>query len=156
MEDYVREQDHILHRRRNNVLIYNVPESDKEAAGERQDEDARICTDVFENCLEVKTTRIHKIIRLGGNKIEGGNRPILVTLDSEDKKYKILRNAKKLKNQRDPTKKAIGISPDLTKKQREKDYKLRQELRQRREQGEEGLYIKNGNLYKARGEQRSH
>ena len=50
---------------------------------------------------------------------------------------------------RDPFKKWVRISPDLTKQQREHDKKLRNEMKECRDNGETGLYIKNGVLYKA-------
>jgi len=42
----------------------------------------------------------------------------------------------------------IYISPDLTLREREADKKLRDELRQKREDGEEGWFIKRGKLVK--------
>ena len=57
-----------------------------------------------------------------------------------------MRKAKNLKNTGNEAMKQAIIVPDLTKKEREKDKELRQELKEKREAGEEGWYIRKGQL----------
>ena len=40
--------------------------------------------------------------------------------------------------------KNVYVNPDMTKQQRHKDFQLRQELKRRREEGENDLIIRNG------------
>ena len=151
IDDYMKEKEDI-DRRRNNVVIYNIPESDKQNGKDRQEDDSIVCQGLLENSLGITQdeARIQKVVRLGKTPSQGRNRPILLMLRDEGEKYAILRNAKNLKNERDPAIRKIGISPDLTKKQRAHEFELRQELRRRRDEGETGLYIKNGQLHRAR------
>lgn len=106
---------------------------------------------VLEQTLEMDNTNINiqKVIRLGRESQEGRSRPALLVLANEYQKATILRNASKLRTETNPTRKRIGIAPDMTWNQRDNDYNLRQELRLRRAQGEIGLYInKNRKLCK--------
>lgn len=139
-------------KRVNNLVLYNVPESNKQQDKEKQDEDMAFCWDIFENSLglEKESFNIRTVTRMGRNVIEGRNRPILVKLTEEHEKWTIIKNAKRMKDEQDPIKKRIGIALDLTAKQREEDRLLKQELHERRSRGETGLYIKNGKLCKAR------
>ena len=57
-----------------------------------------------------------------------------------------MKNARNLKGCRDGILGSIGIAPDLTHREREIDRKLRDELRTKREKGEQGWYIKGGKL----------
>lgn len=75
-------------------------------------------------------------------------------LANEEQKVTVLRNAHKLKNEANHQRRTVGIAPDMTRRQREHEYYLRQEIRERRAQGETGLYIKNGRLCRAREEGR--
>ena len=63
-------------------------------------------------------------------------------LDSEDNKRTILTNSSRLKSIEEFS--DVYISPDLTKVEREKQKKLREELKRRREAGETGLIIRRG------------
>lgn len=154
VDERLQEQDEI-NRKRKNLVLYNVPESTRQRGEERQDEDMGKCIDLIENSLQFEkdSIQVTKVMRLGYQR-EGKIRPMLIKLGCEEEKFEILRRAKYLKDETDPMKKKIGIAPDLTKKQREHDYQLRQELKQRRDQGETGLYIKNGQLFKAREDRR--
>ena len=61
-------------------------------------------------------------------------------------------NEKKLKYETDPIKKKIGISKDLTKEEREVEFKLVKELKEKRGRGEKGWFLKNGKLLREEGE----
>lgn len=152
--EYVKEEEDKT-RRKNNLVMYNVPESDKENSLERIDEDVAKCCDIFENSLglEKEEFGIVKVIRLGKPRSDGRNRnrPMLVKLADEKEKWAVVKKAKNLKNETDVVKRRVGIALDLTVKEREVEGRLRQELYDRRANGETGLYIKNGKLFKARG-----
>lgn len=152
--DYIKEEED-KNRRKPNLVMYNIPESNKEDVAERIDEDLAVCCDIIENSLGVgrEEFSIKKVIRLGKPRHDGNNRnrPVLLKLTDEDEKWKIVKKAKNLKHESNPMKKRVGIALDLTKKERELETELRQELNTRRLNGESGLYIKNGKLCKARG-----
>lgn len=139
-------------KRKENIIMYNVPESDKEDNEERIQEDHDKAKDLIDNSLHVKGYAMEKLVRLG-KKMENRNRPLLIKLRNEREKWEIIKNAKNLKDERDVLKKKVGISLDLSEKEREHEKKLRNELKERREGGEQGLYIKNGKLLKVRREE---
>lgn len=138
-------------KRKENIIMYNVMESEKENTEDRIKEDRARVTDVIENSLEVQDYAIEKIVRLG-RKEDDRNRPLLIKFRNVTEKWNVVKNAKKMKNERDVNKKRIGIALDMTEKEREIEKILVTELKRRRANGEQGLYIKNGKLAKAREE----
>jgi hypothetical protein len=87
--------------------------------------------------------RMHRI----GKIVEGKPRPVKVMLKTAvDGKKEILSRAKQLKDYEEY--KRIFISPDLTRKQQEKDKELRQNLKRIRESGESEAKIKFGKIVK--------
>lgn len=99
VEEYMREQEDI-HKIRNNLVIYNVPEPTENSNKEKLDEDTQVCTDLFESSLnfERDDVVIKKVLRLGKNSQEGRNRPVLLILRSVEEKREVLKRAKHLKN----------------------------------------------------------
>ena len=83
------------------------------------------------------------VVRLG-KRIPDRHRLLKVTLDSVSRKIQVLRNAKKLRNTQNW--KEIFITPDMTPREREKNKELREELKRRRELGEERLVIRKGQI----------
>ena len=73
----------------------------------------------------------------------------LVTLGTRTMKVKVLRVAKSLRSK--DQWKQVYISADETKREREKQYQLRKELRDRRGNGEENLVIHRGQIVEADG-----
>ena len=78
-------------------------------------------------------------------------RPVLVRLKSEKMKWEILTNARKLKNAENQIMRKVGITKDMTKKEREDSMRLRMELKEKHEKGEGGWMIKNGKLVREDG-----
>ena len=107
-----------------------------------------IIMDIVTNSLKVKSVKITKAIRLGGQKQDKREKPraLLVHLENEDMKRDILATAKNLRQ----TEKWRNtyIVPDMTRQQREENWKLRQELKSRRENGELNLMIRQGKIVK--------
>ncbi|KAK4328212.1 hypothetical protein Pmani_001332 [Petrolisthes manimaculis] len=135
-------------KRKKNIVLYNVPESSQNEVQSRIDEDLSRCNDLFENSLKVRECKIERVLRLGRPREDNRNRPMLVQLRSEDEKWSILTSAKNLKHETNPEKKKIGISKDLTKEERDAEKRVRQELYEKRSNGEQGWYVKNGKLYR--------
>lgn len=124
-------------KRKNNIVIYNFSESTKEEPKEREDEDKEKCENIIRNALGVGDFAIEKVVRLGkrGNNRPERPRPTLVKLKEEKSKWDIIKNAKKLRDNQNHEIKRIGISLDMTEKEREKNRRLREELREKRAGG---------------------
>ena len=116
--------------RRDNIVIYRLkePSSDISTGQERKKFDTKTLLDVFKT-IDVDINEEHDIkfiTRTGEVKddIHERPRPLLIGLKDNNKKQIILNSARKLANSKY---KHISIVPDLTKKQRENDNKLRKE-----------------------------
>ena len=93
------------------------------------------------------------MVRLGKRKGRETDspRPMLIKLKNEEEKWKILRNAKNLKNENNPHKRRVGITKDLTREEREQNRKLREMIKEKKAEGQEGWFIKNGELRREQG-----
>ena len=76
-----------------------------------------------------------------GRKDSNRVRPLLVCFTSEESKLAVLSNAPRLRFH--DIYKKVFIAPDMTRFERAKHKKLVEELKQRRQQGETNLIIKN-------------
>lgn len=139
-------------KRVKNLVIYNVKEPSSEmSVRDQKEEDQAVCMDIFANELKVEATEIVETVRLGkreGNEREDERRPrpLLVKVSEVETKWDIIKNAKKLKESSKTSYRHVYISPDLTPKERAEDKEVREQLKQKREQGERGWYIKNRKL----------
>ena len=132
-------------KRRNNLIIYGLEENGKKDREEAQkiDED-KVKKILLE--LEITVARLN-IARLGRDaKTDGKPRPVKVELENEAEKYKILKKASNIRSTNVEEFKKIVISGDMTLKQRELDKNLREELKERRMNGERNLKIRNGKV----------
>ena len=86
-------------------------------------------------------------MRLGKKTEDSSTKPRLlrVTLENVEVKKQILMKAKHLRDSVDGNLSKVFISPDLTPKEREANRKLREELKARRDQGE-NVVIRNGKI----------
>jgi len=137
-------------KRQKNLVVYKLKESQKATKEHREEEDKNVCLDLMKNTLKVEDCEIEKVIRLG--KIDENNRhdrPLLIVMQEKNKKYEVLTNASNLRYCQNEEHRKIYITPDMTIKQREENRKLREELKRRRDNGE-NWYIKNGKLVKGR------
>ncbi|KAK4312622.1 hypothetical protein Pmani_015964 [Petrolisthes manimaculis] len=101
----------------------------------------------FKNILEVNEVEINKIERITVKQKDGRNRPspkmMIVKTGSPYQKVKVLKSAKDLA--KGPWK-HVFINRDMSKTEQEQDYKLRLELKNRKECGEKNLMIKGGSV----------
>lgn len=74
-------------------------------------------------------------------------------LGNEHQKWKIMGSAKMLRDDPSITYKKMRIVPDMTRKEREENWNLRNEPRQKREAGERGCYIRKGKLVRVQQNQ---
>lgn len=120
-------------RKRKNVVMFNVPESKGKDIGEEVADDMKKCREVFD-ALEVREAKIERIYRIGSRKSEKA-RPIIVELNEVGTKWKLVKCSKNLKHARHTGVRQVIIAPDLTRKEREENDRLRDELRFRRQAG---------------------
>ena len=140
IEDY-RERE----ARKCNVIIHNIPESNKNDSKERRHEDIQVINEMLEEGLNVDDATLQSVVRLG-KRVEGKSRLLKVEVDSVKSKRNLLQNAKKLR--RTETWKKVFITPDHTPKERQINKDLREEIKRRTEEGEEGLVIRRGKITK--------
>ena len=137
-QEDIRDQEEKRKRERN-IIISNLKE------GEEEREDMAKCRELFSQVVE-REVKIERVVRIGG-KVAGGNpRLALVTVGDVAAKWNIIRNNKKLSKCSREEYQKVYINPDLTQRERVQDKKLRDELRARRGRGEEGWFIKRGEL----------
>lgn len=109
--------------RRNNVVIFNLPESRSHDPEERVRFDKEEIREIGKICqVNIKKDEMTKVIRMGKNGKD--TRPLLLKFTSEEKKRLLLKNAEKLNSSRLSR---IGIQQDLTTKQREEEKALKDE-----------------------------
>ncbi|KAK7072835.1 hypothetical protein SK128_009659 [Halocaridina rubra] len=84
-------------RRTNNVIMFNVPKSNKDDSKERVHEDTEICSEVIKERLKVEEVEIEQVYRLGRRQ-EGKMRPLTVTLTRGKGKWEAIK--KKQSNRR--------------------------------------------------------
>jgi hypothetical protein len=110
-------------KRKKNIIIYGIPESDKVVLTEKRTEDEQKIGEIltFIGKSDVKPVYSRRL----RSKDESKPGPILVELNDTSLRNPLLLAAKKLRTSDDH--KQIYISPDLTEAERQLDYKLRQE-----------------------------
>ena len=104
--------------RRNNIILYRVPESEAETAAERSEEDKKFCEKLMTG-LEIGAVPedIKKVIRLG-RRDQDRPRPILVELTNRHIKNLVMESLFKLRSMQAKFQ-GIGVAHDMTKKERE-------------------------------------
>ena len=134
--------------RSENVVLYGVPESETEDVGKMKEEDEKKVKEMAEAIgVEVKGS-IERKFRAGKKDgTRGKGRPMVVRIEDEETRTKILENAKKLK--RNDAWRTVFVSHELTFKQREEakkeESRLKEEAEEKTEQakneGRNGKYI---------------
>lgn len=123
--------------RRLNLMVFNMPESKKDDVKDRQLEDAEFLHNVLEQImnLDMSETEVIKPIRVGRRQIVNGaiknKRPLRFTVKDFSAKRNILKANTYLRESKDEIFSVIYFTPDLTKKQREEAFELRQMKRYR-------------------------
>ncbi len=133
-------------KRECNLIFHNIPEAVSDDIEERKGHDVDEVMRVLTK-LDVKDNVVSKPIRLGKKDPESsGPRLLKVTVDDVSVKNETLRKARQLKEHIGYAK--VFITPDLTPQERQENRKLREELRNRCEQGEENIAIRGGKIVK--------
>ena len=132
-------------RRKLNLIIQNIPESEAEAPDICKQEDIKQITDVFSKQLKVEPI-ISSIIRLGRKGGSPKPRLLRVTVNSESVKASILQNTKRLRLSDTPANyRKVFIPPDLTPREHEANKELCAQLADANNEGSQ-FKTKNGQI----------
>lgn len=129
-------------RRSRNIVVHNLPEQQGQSLSDRSKADMSLfvtmAKEVFRlNCKPTRSFRAGKVI-------PDRARLLIITLENEETKHEILSMAAQLRSSSNWTR--VFITPDLTWSERQAQKKLREELRSRREAGEDGITIRRGKI----------
>lgn len=90
-----KEEETEIERRKKNVIVHGVSESQVSDAEQRIDDDLTVLAAMFHE-VGVDELKVESVVRLGKRNEDATlPRPMKVVLDSEEGKVKLLRNAKK-------------------------------------------------------------
>lgn len=137
--------------RLNNLVVSGVSEKVDGTIHERKLDDMIFCTKLCED-IGVKAD-FESITRIGKGNFTARPRLIRVKCKSLEIKNDILRNAKKLHDL--PSFRGVYINPDRTKLQQRNDKFLRDELKRRKERGED-VIIRNSKIVNRHDNQNFH
>ena len=131
-------------RRKNNVVVHNLPESDGDTHVERMTRDRSKLGELLRKELSLNA-RIVKTFHVG-KFTQGKNCLLIATMDSEETKWEVVRIAPQLRGT--DTGNNIYINPDSTEQEREEGKRLRSQLAECRAKGERNLVIHRGKIIK--------
>ena len=129
-------------KRKLNVVIHNLHETDGDTHTERTKGDEAKFTEMVKEGLKlvVKPVRSFRV----GKRCDTKPRLMIVTLANNADKVELLRSAASLRDT--PRWNRVFITPDLTWQEREKGRQLREELARRKESGEQHIWIRRGRI----------
>lgn len=139
-EEVIQEATERINRKQN-LIIYGIPEQSSSIPSERQTRDTTAVKDVLAHLSPNIDIDNIKPVRLGKyDSTRDSSRAIKIRLNEERAVYQLLGKAKNLKDSARYAR--INISPDRTRKQIEYYQTLKDELARRTESGETNLKIK--------------
>ena len=137
-------------RRSKNLILYNIPESEKEKPEERVKDDCQKLKDIFSRKqLIMDPTKIENIFRLGKKenlKSTERPRPLLLKFDTQEYRKSVIQFCKDLCYIKDNLKISVYYSQDLTVKERMERKSLVEKLKQRKMAGERNIAIRGGEI----------
>lgn len=127
-----------IERRKMNIIIHGLQDKDGEA-------DVEEVMKLLDEGLHLDYSRhVEGMVRIGRGVVDQKPRPLKILLKRAESRKEILIRAKDLKRVEAYSK--VYITPDLTRKQQEKDKELRWHLKKAREEGEPNARIRNGKV----------
>ena len=141
VKEYMQEAEE-KNKRKLNIVIVSLPESGKESADDRKNDDRDRVRELVRKIPEVDAGEVDNQVRLGAFKIGQNVRPRLLRMEvkTEATKQKIMKGIYSL-NANKPQAQRIYINHDNTPKERDQIKHLREELKIRKEAGEVNLGI---------------
>ena len=131
-------------KRKNNIVIHNMtePPSGISDPQKKKDADIQEVNFMLSEGMQIQNTMATEATRLGALRVDGRPRSLLVTLNGD--RELVIRKQSTARQYEDWEK--VVIQPDRTLKQRAEYEALRKELKTRKENGEQDLYIKDGQI----------
>jgi len=126
--------------RSKNLIVFKEEESEIE--------DMTKVKDILADKLGIPDMEPESTIRLG-KKAANQTRPIRITMKSVEDRSAVLTKLKEMRVNKEESLKSIFITPDLSRKERERQKLLRSNLRERRGKGEKDLVIRRGRIISA-------
>lgn len=99
--------------------------------------------DIFTNELQVEEVQIIGKVRLGRREQKGDRNPraLLEKMTEVYDKWEVVKREKTLREARKEEYRRVYVVPDLTPKERSKERELREQLKEKKENGEGGWFI---------------
>lgn len=126
------------HRRRRNLVFSGVPEQTTGSVDNRKDKDTAFVEQILRELAfdDEKPLQVYRV----GRSVPGKSRLLKVQFNDEEARQKVLRNARKLRDA--PRLAGVYINPDLTVAQRHERRQLVEELKRRRNVGDDVMIFK--------------
>ena len=121
-------------KRERNIVIFGIPEDKSREENLTQDSN-RINETLGEVTRGEQPARLESFCRLG--KKGPRPRPLRITMKSVEEKRRVLTNCKRLADSKRECMKKVFLSADLTQHQRDHNRKMRAELKDRKDKGED-------------------
>lgn len=141
-----KEEDEKL-KRKNNLILFKLPESAESEPEEQIKADCSAVKNILEERVTISSGEVVNITRLG-RKEDNKVRPLLIKFKNEEKKWEVLKSSKGLRLLRDNVSYPLFMSVDRTLKEQQSRKILLKELRERKNNGEENLMIRNNSIIK--------
>lgn len=124
-------------KRKNNIILFNVPESVSVDAFAREQDDLSTANSIVQDQLHVTAT-LSNPVRFGPRQYDTNSkpRPLWITVSSEQEKWKVLKASKNLTKPQEESVLSVFMRRDMTPLEREIEANLRQQLKLKREQAE--------------------
>ena len=142
VKEYMEEKEE-KEKRKHNIIICNLPESQAETPEERKTEDLERVRDLVVKISNVQRGEVYNPVRLGKIQIGKNAKPrlLVMVVKTVEAKKKIMQNVSELGKHVMKGENRIYINNDTTKKEREQIKSLKAELNQRKSDGETNLRI---------------
>ena len=145
MPDTPDEEKALIEKKKGNLIYFNIPESSNDEIEDRIKYDYQCLREIYGSNI-VKTDHISNLFRVG--KKTERSRPLIVKFNDQTIKenYVKLSFGKKLTLKQNREIINVSATHDKTKKQRDDYKKLSTELKERKENGEENVGIRNNRI----------
>ena len=137
-----KEELELIRSKEKNLVYFNLPESNSEDTSDKMLDDFKLLNEAYKN--EIKQNQISNLFRVG--KKTDKIRPLIVKYNTLEDKNEILKKSGYLTIKSGNEVRPIFVSIDRTINQRESHKKLVKELKERRDNGEENIVIRNDKI----------
>ena len=137
------EENEEKEKRKLNIIICNLPESQAESPEERKNDDQERVRDLMGKICYVQRSEVNNPVKLGKIQIGKNTKPRLLRMvvKTVEAKKKIMQNVSELGKHIMKGENRIYVNNDTTKKEREQIKSLKADLNQRKSDGETNLRI---------------